>query len=237
MATGTGTRAAPPYAVTAGELISDVRVALDDGAAAAWSDAELLGFLAEAVREYSQHLPRVGEAALVAIAGRRRYALPWDAAAVTAVEYPLDREPPAYLTRLPYKSRRFDGDGHGHGRHGHYDVLLSHDLTRPPELLLGFDPDAGETLVARYLHPHESDLAADTYLTVPADHHHVLIQYVLFAAARQLQAREQTAPTNNSGLLMAQLAANTRRLELAWLNALNRILYHRLGAGEIVVWR
>ncbi len=230
MATGTGTRAAPPYAVTAGELTGDARVALDDGAAAAWSDAELLGFLAEAVREYSQHLPRVGEAALVAVAGRQRYALPWDAAAVVTVEYPVGEEPPAYLVRLPWKSRRFEGGG------GHYDVLLSHDLTRPPELLLGFDPDAGETLAVRYLHPHESDLTADTYLTVPADHHHVLVQYVLFAAARQLQAREQAAPTNNSGLLMGQLAANTRRLELAWLNALNRILYHRLGAGEIVVW-
>ena len=50
------------------------------------------------------------------------------------------------------------------------------------------------------------------------------------------RAPARAAPTNNSGLLMAQLAANTRRLELAWLNALNRILYHRLGAGEIVVW-
>ncbi len=229
MATGTGTRAAPPYAVTAGELTSDARVALDDGAAAAWSDAELLSFLAEAVREYSQHLPRVGEVNLIAAAQQRRYALPWDAAAIIAVEYPVGEEPPAYLTRRPHKSPRFEG-----GRH--YDVWLSHDLTRPPELLLGFDPDAGQALTARYLHPHDSDLTADTYLTVPADHHHVLIQYILFAAARQLQAREQAAPTNNSGLLMGQLAANTRRLELAWLNALNRILYHRLGAGEIVAW-
>lgn len=228
MATGTGTKAAPPYAVTAGELTSDARVALDDAAAAAWSDAELLAFLNEAVREYSQHLPRIGEANLIAAAQQRRYALPWDAAAVISVEYPVGEEPPAYLGRLRYKSARFEGH--------HYDVLLSHDLTRPPELLLGFDPGAGEALTARYLHPHDSDLTADTYLTVPADHHHVLIQYILFAAARQLQSREQAAPTNNSSLLMGQLAANTRRLELAWLNALNRILYHRLGAGEIVAW-
>ena len=229
MPTGTGTRAAAPYAVTAAELVGDVRAALDDTAAATWSDAELLGFLAEAVREYSQHLPRASEVTLAAVAGERRYALPWDAAAVTGVEYPAGQEPPAYLYRAPYKSRRFD-DGR------HYHVLPSHDLARPPALLLGFDPAAGETLVVRYLHPHDSDLSADTYLTVPAGHHHVLLQYVLFAAARQLQGREQAAPTNNSSLLMAQLAANARRLELAYLNALNRILYHRLGEGEVVGW-
>ena len=155
--TGTGTRAAPPYAVTAGELISDVRVALDDGAAAAWSDAELLGFVGEAVREYSQHLPRVSEAALAAVDGERRYALPWDAAAVLSVEYPSDREPPSYIYRRRRKAAGFAAGWH-------YDVLPSHDLTAPP-LLLSFEPAAGEALAVRYLRPHQSDLTADDYLT------------------------------------------------------------------------
>lgn len=229
MSTGTGTRAAAPYAVTAGELVGEIRAALDDAAAVTWSDAELLGYLGEAVREYSVHLPRVVEVTLAAVAGERRYALPWDAAAVLGVEYPRGQEPPAYLPRRRYKAQGFAA-----GRH--YDVLPSHDLTAAPALLLSFAPEPGEALAVRYLRPHESDLAADTYLTVRADHHHVLLQYVLFAAARRLQAGEQAAPTNNSSLLMGQLAANTRRLELAYLNALNRILYHRLGEGEVVGW-
>lgn len=226
---GTGTPAAPPYAVTAQALIDDVRIALDDVAGANWSDDELLAFLAEAVREYSQHLPRASEATLAALDDQRRYALPWDTTAVIAVEYPADAEPPARLRRRPYKSPAFETARH-------YDVLLSHDLTAPPVLLLSFDPIAGEAIAVRYLRPHESSLTADTYLTVRADHHHVLAQYVLFAAARRLQSREQTTPTNNSSLLMGQLAANARRLELAYLNALNRILYHRLGEGEAVGW-
>ena len=226
---GTGTVAAPPYAVTAGELVGDIRAALDDGAAATWSDVELLGFLNEATREYSQHLPRVGEVTLAAAVGTRRYALPWDAAAVLSVEYPAGQQPPAYLTRRRRQSPTFSA-----GRH--YDALLPRDLTGPPALLLSFEPEAGTTLAARYLRPHDSELSAGSYVTVPAEHHHVLLQYVLFAAARQLQAREQAAPTNNSNLLMGQLAGNTRRLELAYLNALNRILYHRLGEGEMVGW-
>lgn len=227
--TGTGTPAAAAHAVTAAALLADARVALDDVAEANWSDDELLVFLAEAVREYSQHLPRASETTLAALAGTRRYSLPWDTTAVIAVEYPAGMEPPARLRRRRYKSPAFEAARH-------YDVLLSHDLTAPPALLLSFDPTAGETIAVRYLRPHESSLTAGTYLTVRADHHHVLVQYILFAAARRLQSREQTTPTNNSSLLMGQLAANARRLELAYLNALNRILYHRLGEGEAVGW-
>lgn len=226
---GTGTQAAAPYAVTAGELVAGVRLALDDAAAAAFSDAELLDFVAEAIGEYSQHLPRVSEVVLATLAGERRYALPWDAAAVISVEYPSGDEPPSYIYRRRYRSSQFAAGNA-------YDVLLTRDLTDPPGLLLSFDPAAGEALVVRYARPHARPASAADYLTVPDDHHHVLRQYVLFAAARQLQVREQASPTNNSSLLMGQLASNTRRLELAWLNALNRILYQRSGEGEVVRW-
>ena len=227
---GTGAIAAAPYAVTAGELVAACRVALADEAAETWADATLLGFVAEAVREYSQHLPRRGETTIVTVAGQRRYALPAEATAVVGVEYPTGMEPPAVLPRGRYKARTF-----AHRRA--YDVVGTHDLTRPPVLLLSFEPAAGETLTVRYLCPHIMPAAADDYLTVPAEHHHVLLQYVLFAAARRQQAAEQAAPTNSSSLLMAQLASNARRLELAYLNALNRILFQRLGEGEMVAWK
>jgi hypothetical protein len=214
--------------VTAGELIAGVRAALGDGGSS-WSDAELLGFLGEGVREYSQHRPRLGEAALVAEAGAVRYALPGDLTAVLSVECPSGAEPPSYIMHARPRSRRFS-DGRRYG------VLMNRDLTNPPVLLLSFEPTGDETITVRYVHPHDSDLSAESNLTVPADHHHVLVAYVLFAAARQLQGREQVAPTNNSGLLMSQLASNTRRLELAYLQALNRILTHAQGEGEIVSW-
>ena len=55
MSTGTGTRAAAPYAVTAGELLDEVRAALGDTAGATWSDAELLGFVGGAGRGELAH--------------------------------------------------------------------------------------------------------------------------------------------------------------------------------------
>ena len=229
---GSGARATSPQQVTAAEFIAQARAALGDaGETPAWSDAELLLFLNEAIREVSQHLPRLVETRLAAVAGVRRYALPADARALLSVEYPEGRDPAVYLTRLAHKSRRFAQGG----LLSAYDFLPRHDLTAAPVLLLSFDPTAGETLVVRHTRAHATVAAADDYLTVPADHHHVLLGYVLFAAARQLQTAEQANPTGGS-LLMAQLAANARRHELAYLNALNRILTQRQGESSVVAW-
>ncbi len=227
---GTGTPAVSPSTVTAQDLIDDaIRPALDDALAAEFTDAELLSFLNEAIREYTQHFPRITETIIAAVAGETRYALPWDATAVISVEHPVGDDPPTWLRRW---SKRASGFAHIRA----YDIEWTHDLTAAPALLLSFAPETGTSLAVRTIRPHDSALTASSNLTVPARHHHVLIQYVLFAATRQLQAREQAAPTNNSSLLMAQLASNTRRLQLAYLNALNRILSQQLGEGEIFSW-
>ncbi|HQF69965.1 MAG TPA: hypothetical protein PLH39_01660 [Promineifilum sp.] len=227
--TGTGRRAEAAGSVAAAAVLANCRVALDDAAAAEFSDADLLTFLNEAIREYSQHLPRVAELTLTALAGVRRYALPGDTWAILDVEYPEGTEPAIYLTRRPYKGRAFAAAPDA------YDFLPRHDLTNPPALLLSFDPPTGATLRLRATRPHAALASVNDYLTVPDAHHHVLLQYVLFAAARRLQAAEQAAPSAGS-LLMAQLAANARRLELAYLNALNRILTQRTGESAVVSW-
>jgi len=227
---GTGRRAEAAGGVVATAVLADCRAALADGGQTpAFSDADLLAFLNEAIREYSQHRPRVASATLTALAGVRRYALPGDARAVLDVEYPEGGEPAVYLARLPHKGRAFAAAAAA------YDFLPRHDLTNPPALLLSFDPPTGAMLRVGYTRPHAALATANDYLTVPADHHHVLLQYMLFAAARRLQAAEQAAPTGGS-LLMAQLAANARRLELAYLNALNRILTQHAGESAVVVW-
>jgi len=227
--TGTGTTAAAPGGATAGTLAAECRAALGDaGETATWSDGELIGFLNEGLREYSQHLPRVGIVRLAAVAGTRRYALPGDTLAVLSVEYPEGREPAEYLARRPHKSRRFAGAATA------YDFLPRHDLTAAPALLLNFDPAADEILAARITRPHAAVAAAADRLTAPAEHHHVLVQYVLFAATRQRQVREQA--TGDNVLLMGQLAANARRHELAYLQSLNRILTQRQGESSVVAW-
>lgn len=220
---GTGTRAFIPHQVTAAQLLAAARLALAGGEY--FSEEALLSYLNDAVREYSQHLPRVGTTQLVTVAGARHYALPWDTGEVLAARFAAGG---AALPRMSHKRPSF-------GRWPAYDFLPRLDLTSPPQLLLSYDPVGGETIEVTVQRPHAHELAAGDALTVPAEHHHVLLQYVLFAAARQLAAAEEAAPTGGS-LLMGQLAANARRRELAYLQALNRVLTQRQGQSATVVW-
>lgn len=228
--TGTGTPATIPHQITADQLAATIRLALDDVAETTFSDAELLSWINEAIKEYSQHLPRTGTASLATVAMTRTYSLPWDAITISAVEYPAGETPPEFLFRMNRKRPSFN-------HFDYYDFLPAGDLTNAPVLLLSFDPQPGEVITVTYQHPHDSELTATSYVTVPSEHHHVLTQYVMFAAARQLQANEEAAPTSSSSLLMSQFASNTRRYELAYLNAINRILYHRRGQSHSASWK
>lgn len=228
MTTGTGTRVTGGT-VTAAALVAQARAALGDGEAATWPDDELLGYVNEAIREYSVHLPRESEAVIALVKGERAYGLPRGMFTVLSARYSAPGE--ERLLRRRY--RRHSGFTPWARV---YDLWDTGDATVPGLMLLSFDPVAGSTLTVRLSQPHDFRLTAASYVTVPAAHHHALVAYVLFAAARRLQQQEQAAPTSNSSLLMAQLASNTRRLELAYLNALNRILTHQQGRSEVIVW-
>jgi hypothetical protein len=224
---GTGTPATPPHQVSAADLIANARIALADVSETIYADEDLLSFLNEAVREYSQQLPRISTTIITTVAGTVSYALPWDTTNVLHVQFDGDEDP---VTRMSYKRTSFN-------RWMYYDFLPRLDLTNPPTLLLSIDPTASASLNVTYTHPHDHELTATSYVTVPADHHHVLLGYVLFAAARQLMNIEQATPTGDSSLLMAQLQTNTRRAELTYLNALNRILQASAGRSDTAVWR
>jgi hypothetical protein len=226
---GTGTQATTPAAVTAQNLIDSAQAALDDTAAAEFSEAELLGWLNEGIREYSQHFPRVSQEDLTAVASTQEYNLPWDTTAIISVEYPADEDPPQFVTYRPFMARKWTVGLH-------YDFLNFKSLTTYPRLLLCFEPTADETIRVTYQHPHEHSLSASDSVTVPSDHHHILITYVLFAATRFQMQQEQANPTSSSSLLMGQLASNMRRAELSYLNAINRALMNRRGYSQSAAW-
>jgi hypothetical protein len=226
---GTGTQVSGGQSITAQNLVDQAQNSLDDSGASVFSEAELLQWLNEAIREYSQHFPRKLYTDITAVADTREYNVAWNANAILSVEYPYGQDPPEYSHRRHYAARGWSDDEF-------YDFVSRKDLTATPQIWLSFEPTADEVLRVFYTAPHVYTLILADNVTVPGEHHHVLIQYVLFAAARQLQQAEQASPTNSSSLLMAQLANNTRRLELAYLNALNRILFHRQGNSQAVVW-
>jgi hypothetical protein len=226
---GTGTQSTAATAVTAQNLIDLTQAALDDAGAAEFSEAELLGWLNEGIREYSNHFPRISQTDLTAVAQDRDYNLPYDARTILTVEYPAGEDPPSYLTRRPYDDRKWS-----HAEH--YDFFHHRNLTTYPRLFLSFDPTADETIRVTYQHPHDHRLTVSDNLTVPDYHHHIIIQYIQFAAARFQMNQEQANPTSSSSLLMAQLASNMRRLELSYLNSINRALLDRNGRSHTATW-
>lgn len=234
---GTGTPASTPAATTAQALVDRARVMLSDPTDAEFSDSELLAFLNEAIQEYSQHVPRPSSINITTLANTRTYNLPYDTNAVTGVEYPAGQTPPEYLTRLRKTEHlSYTGRPSRDFYDRTYDVVNQNDLTTYPSLVLSFDPDAGKTITVYYTHPHPSNLIASDYCTVIAEHQHILVHYVQYAAVRTQMNREQANPTSSSSLLMAQFASNLRRLEISYLNALNRALLARAGRSRSARW-
>lgn len=227
---GTGTPALSPSAVSASSLITDhIRIALDDALSLEFTDAELLSFLNEAIREYTQHFPRNLDISIVAVPGQFIYPLPSTCRNILTVEYPADHDPPIHILRIT-NHPPLSASG------PFYEFIPRFDQNTAPLLRLSESPAAGSSLRVTIQQEHNFNLLLSDNITVPADHHHILVHYTLFACARQQLAREEANPTSASSLLMAQYASNTRRYEVIYLNAINRIIFHRRGISSVRSW-
>jgi len=228
---GTGTQATIPYSVTAANLIANaIRPALDDISETEFTDTELLAFLNEAISEYTQHFPRLTTTTITTITNTRVYPLPFDARSIISVEFPSGAYPPTYIPRIDHHRITFSHTDC-------YDLLPTNELTAAPNILFSFYPTPGGIITISLQQEHDHRLTLNDDITVPSDHHHILIQYVLFATTRQQQAREESNPTSANSLLMAQYASNTRRYELMYLNAINRVIFHRRGQSRTAAWK
>lgn len=233
MATGTGTGApATGGTTTFVQLLDRVATAVDDLPHAHYTTAALAAYLNDAVRDYTQHFPRLRRHDLTTVADQRRYDLPADCLALLTVEYPQGQDPPRYLRRRSHHHPTF------WRAPAAYDLLPRADQTTPGQLLISPQPPAGHTIRLEY-HAHHALItntaAVSGHCTVPAHHEHLLLKYVLWQCSLQLQMAEQQTPTSSSSLLMAQLAANARRLRQDYDQALRQAIFAAEGAHSAPV--
>jgi hypothetical protein len=216
------------------DLIDRCQVFLNDEKDTSW-DTEMIGtFLNDAIRDYSQHFPRVRQETINLVVGQNIYDLPADLLGLIAVEYPGGQNPPEYLGRKAFTAASF------WWQKGFYDVVYNRDDANVDELWLSTDPSAGQTAVIHYNAAHQlmADPAAPTETnSVPELHQPLLVKYVAWQAALHLASAEQQNPTSNSSLLMAQLAQNARRSELSYHTALQQAIYAREGLSRVMGWR
>ncbi len=208
----------PADSGTMQELIDELQVDLNDVSAVTWSEADLLLFLNDGIKDYSVHFPRVVSVDIVTTTARR-YNLPSDYIGLISVEYPADAVTPTYLISKNYWEPGFWGDG------GRYDAINRRDNNLSNELLISSSPTDGEIIRLEYLAYHAHDLIAADAVTVPSEHHHLLKASAVWQSSRNLLMAEEQSPTNTSALLMSQLSSNTERLHDEYVRLLERTLF------------
>lgn len=214
-------------------FVNRCQVFLNDELDSTWDTEIIANFLNDAIRDYSQHFPRVKSTAINCSDDDNDYDLPADLLGVISVEYPAGEDPPAYLIR---KTRTAAGWWNSDS---FYDVIPHRDDGDVDELIISADPSSGETITVTYnaIHTLAADPATPTEtLSVPEEHQHLLTKYVRWMAALHLASAEQQSPTSNSSLLMAQLAQNARRDEIAYSTALQQVLYAAEGRSDHLFW-
>ena len=214
-------------------FVTRLKITLNDKTASTWDTEMIATFLNDAIRDYSQHFPRIITDSIALTTGTAEYDLNADFMGVLSVEYPDGEDPREYLTRLPYTHDTF------WGLDGFYDIIPAKDDNNPAQIVFSDDVATGETAVVEY-HAHHL-LISDTALisgtcTVPVQHQQLQTKYVMWQAAAHLASAEQQSPTSNSSLLMAQLAQNARRLELSYSTAVQQALYADEGRSTAVNW-
>ncbi len=190
-----------------------------------WSDPELNQWIADAIGEYSWHFPRYLESTGNACTeGQRAYALPSGCLAVLRVEYPEGEAPPAYLTRVQPDDPRLGP--------GSYTVRWGGFPASNAVLVLGEEPQAGETYAIHYYAAHDYPDDDVTELTVPDEDLDLLVLYVIWKAYRRLELDEAKNPDGSTVVLsmLGQNAARARRQFDEALRARKRPL------GEQVSW-
>ena len=216
---------------TFAELVNRCEQNLNDEANATWTAEQIIKWLNDAIRDYSQHFPRIKTQTISAIADTNAYDLNSDFMGILSVEYPTGEDPQEYISRLDWKHADFWTSNKW------YDILPRSDETDDSEIWISDDPAGTESIEVQY-HAHH-DLVTDAEdtsgdVTVPPNHQGILVKFTLWQATIHLLLAEQKSPTSNSSLLMAQLSQNARRFEASYHTALQQAMFAADGESEIV---
>ena len=211
------------------QLIDRCEAQLADSGNATFSAADIEQWVRDAIQDYSQHFPRQSTETLNMSTGTCEYSLDITTQFVLYVEYPDGKDPRQYLRRRNVLQPNF------WTVEGNYHVEYPNDPAAAPTLTVSSQVATGEDAIVTYLHPHEDPATTATTITVPVQHEHLLVHYVLWRAVLQLKAAEEAAPTSNSSLLMSQLAINVDRARRAYVDALAKAVY-TVSHGGPVSW-
>ena len=173
------------------------QVALSDTGAATWSQAEVEGFVLEAIRDYGSHFHRIAVQTITCTNGTQVYDVNNDFIAAVLVRYPLADTPPVFLDRKTRKDPAFwESDDY-------YDITAKNTEGSAGSITISKDPATSDqiylTYQAMYYDP-DADIPTTNCL-VPDVHVPLLILFVQWKAAVERLNNELIAPDRSINLI------------------------------------
>lgn len=211
-----------------GALVDMAQTAMNDTAAAFWSEDVMRDFCRQAIRDYSRHLPRLSEQVINLADGVQHYLLEDDCQGVISVEYPRGETPPVYLSQSDHNTPGF------FLRAGFYSLLFRQDAVDYNEIWFSDSVHTGQTAEVVYEAMHVVPELDTTAITIPALHYPIVIQFVRYLCYQYALAGEMIAPSSADSTLAEQFNANARD-SLAQYH--HMIANSRLNISSRIPWR
>jgi hypothetical protein len=185
---------------TRAELRAAIRETLPDRGS--WPDSTLNAWINAAIRDYNSYFQQVSSASINCVAGTRSYSLSALSGmhGVLQVEYPAGETPPRFLERRPES--------------GNFYGLPVYDLSGDPPaiLVIGEEPEAGETLSVVYTLDYATVSDDTTALALPDRHLDGLMAFARWQALQELEMSTAIDP-DTKNLLLAELGVSAARAE------------------------
>jgi hypothetical protein len=179
-------------AVTLAQVLDNVQAQVSDDATE-FSDADLTQVIYDAIREYSQHFPRIQSTTQACTTGHPSYSLPADLIGIVEVQYPSGEDPPEYKTRLDRQSEYFwDSDDY-------YDVELEGE--GGGTIYMSEDVATGNSIAITYTAWHDTSLLTTDNLSVPEHHIPLIIAYAVWQCYARRLAEEMDDPDTTIHLI------------------------------------
>jgi hypothetical protein len=168
--------------------------AMNDAAAGTWSQTVVEEWICEAIRDYNLYFRRTATSISSIATSADTLSLPRLCREVLHVEYPANEDPPQYLTRKSrYAADFYDADDNFDFEPvGEYGQTLDGGVD--PYLVFSQAPTVGEQISIFYVALHDAELDSSDLVTIPDEHHHLLILFVVWKAHSERVLTEAQDP-------------------------------------------
>jgi hypothetical protein len=178
------------------KLLTDCLLALGDPLCDTWSRTDAIWpWCTEAMLSFPILRPMQYDHTMLALG--HTITLPSGFRELISVEYPVDQEPPVYLTR----KNRFDPNFYRFDTY--YDIDRDYSSSEGWVLWCSKLLPAGAEILINYQANHNIDLedASDSYITVPDEYENILIAYVTMRAYRERLGAYMQDPTAHMSII------------------------------------